>query len=914
MRSDNAIKREILGGLNSSTLWKELLKSLLGRELVAFGVEVVKSVEVILDEFHRLGYLSEGGLQDLIAAAYLNDVSLDVRRPAYVKGRLGLKTNPAEVLEGVCGPFCVRLTIAGNYYYTWQFVDVSAHNTFYQAKVKQAWNGTQRLVRLWDDIPDDLESWTLYKEYASDTGEVTPHYLKLGLDAISDSVRIFCKGPKYGSKSTKDITHAIFPVQLYDGYNGGPTEFCYKVLPGHDGSVNVHFGDGIWGKPYDASLSYHIYWLDKTYGEIDLENLTSDSVTSIQANQIALDTLLNPVNLEQQAIFEIDSADNSTETIDMTYALSYVKSQLARLRGLGSVAQVRSFCNSIEGVQDCHIIADENKLNIYIKPTNPEDKYFDNIYDWLIQKGVGGMTYSVQAGSVLYFDIKVTLLGVLTGISFVSLSNAITSELQERYSRSNMLFREVVSVLEIAQIIQNIAPDVRALVELTVTEDITRLDGVFRTSLLPIRNTIYKEPAGQGSSVNSGGWSDNNGLLYSIRSAAYTANWPLWVRCGDSYICTESRTTAWDPVLLNFKADVKFPENSVVGYAFKIDDTNINKWKTFQSNHQTLMIGPNISGNNKGDIYRMSAGIFGGRSSPIYTGGSGMFSYEYFDNPLHDVSNSNIIYYPASFATICLRGGANPDAIFFNNDFKILLTEFNLNPEISYAGHIEKSYSLSIVQKGDDIFVFTFKGNTLVCEVFSYVEGRVDYRMSDTITVNVDANFNALTAVCAGPQYIFVRDDDDLNNYRTWYCYSWVVDRSIWKITLTDIDKDSKPQGYEIVNPPDPGQDIYLGHQGNVVVERTKRGNNADGPIVAAFITDGLTFTKEVRSTGIQQISIQEPKVAGHVDYDTGIISITDNSGTLEGLSYSVTSVTLPERTSTYPVRSTVKVVKGGSG
>jgi hypothetical protein len=905
MRDDGAIKREIVYRLGNNNLWTELRKSLLGRELLAFGASTVKSVEMLMDEFKRLGYLSEGGVQDLIAAAYLNDVSLDLYRPAYVKGLIRDKENPDRKLDGIMGPYCIEVLVDGTAFYTWRFVDVAKSNIYYQSKVRQTWNHAA-MVELWDKhtAKQNHLNWVLYKEYAATRGDTTSCYIKLGIHAISDSVRVFCRFPKYGDKDT----NVILPMQLYDGYNGGPSEPNYKVLPGHDGSVNVHFGDDIWGAAYNQDLFYHIYWLEKTYAEIDLETLDSDSLTSISSMQIPVDTLLQQVPLNVNNVqFEFESADNTTSAVDMVYASTYVKSKLGELRGLGSVSQVRAFCNSISGVLDSYVVADNNRLNIYIKPMNPNDAYFDNIYDWLIQRGVGGLTYTVQIGEPLFFSIKITLFGVLSGYDTTDLTTRIKQVLTERFSRTQIAFRETVSVLEIVQKIQEIAPDVRALVELTVTEDIKPINGAYKTSLLPLKNTMYREPAGSRS-----GWVERDGVLSETGFAYETFDFAIGTVCGDSFISKNSSGgVAYNLTTLQYRDSIGFissgstssPDPSM-GFALGNPNT---MFRTYQSEYYTLLLS------QRGEIWKMSAEVFGGRTSTLYASGSTTFTYKGYTLP---GAMSLGVYYPASFANVCVTANnGKPKVLFYDMAFNLLLSEIYIetsggntalpdaiNSTVS-TGQTQGLPEVSMIQKSNKILLFSVdSAGVLYCDILTYTDGKVAYRKSVDNQI-IGAPTAKITQVLVGPKFLFAGRFDPFAALG-FSVYSWSFDEESWSITLTKIGEDLSTSTSEFAY-------LWMTHDGGAITYRLK-----NSPYTwYTLSTDGNTLEeKEVVATNGEtsaSINTYSNIPQAYIEYDTGSISVNTSATTLDGMTYQVANIALSDKSTSYPELRTIEVFKG---
>jgi hypothetical protein len=875
----------------------------MGRELVAFGIETVKAIEVILDEFNRLGYTSEAGLQDLIAAAYLNDVPLDFQRPAYVKGTI--TGEGGRKVAGICGPYSFYVNLSNNYYYTHNFVDLSASNTLYQGTVKQSYSGTAPIMRFWKDVPGQFQSvpWFTYREYAAPDGGNSSVYVKLGLHAMSASVRVFGKIPKYPGGTTKQVA----PLALYDGYNGGPDEWTYKVMPGHDGSVNVYFGDGVWGKPYDPATLYHIYWIERTYNNVNLDDVSLLNPT-VAGDDPGAYPDNNPAPFNKLK-FEIQSIDNSPgKDIDITYASAYLKGQLAQLRGLGSLQQVREFCKSIPDVLDAYVIAAANTLRVYIKPRYAYDAVFDHIYDWLIQKGVGGMTYSVERGRPLSFTVNVRLFGDLTGLVQSDAISNIKSELEKRYAYDVTPFRDVVSILEVQQIIQSVLPNLTALVSLSIKENLYSYDGMLRTSILPVRNTI-KVRDGNGNVTHA----DYEGVLYQYDSVVgITADFNTRYRVGDSLI---TGSDFINPILSEHLSGV------IHSLLDNVTITSDTVMYTTQSQYNALLVvkNPNGATAETGDhstVFMVPSPTLGETEGSIYASLSKSFTATQVKDV--DLATWPTYLWPAAGINIGIRPSGVTAALvlLYNSSFVPIFSLATLQGDFSQAvtHTMDKSNpvnKLTLAQSGDDVFVFRARGAS-VPAVYIIRNISVSPAASE---VTLDGSPPSGDYLYAGPEYIFSISGSTNQTRVTAWRWSYEDSGTNSKMKFTTISGTINIP-VNIANM----IEAFINHTGDILVVQFKGPGGTPGntPFYTVTLTPNpdnpaqpIPVLRTVYDGQTPNISVKARVYVGAVDYNTGIIAT--GLKRLDNVSYDASNIAMLPESPVYPImnKDNIKVTFG---
>jgi hypothetical protein len=580
-------------------------------------------------------------------------------------------------------------------------------------------------------------------------------------------------------------------------------------------------------------------------------------------------------------------------------------------------------------------VADDNNLNIYIKPAVAADEYFDHIYDWLVQRGVGGMTYVVEKGTPLKFSILVRLFGSIAYLNLVTVANQISKELTTRYAYRNIPFRETVSVLEIAQIVQTVLPGLRTLVELTVEEELKVQSGVMRTSLPPIKGTII-----------SNRWVDYDGGIYQpivsamqierdytpILPAGYQTN-DRYFRFGDSLICSYDSANvypnAWNPVTESYQSTPRItPLPSKIGIPSDGGTIPfITQIKTWQSPYRTVLLN-----NKDSEIYQTQA--FNFSSGGALYAASKLFTVDVFSYKNSDLWTNRMIY-PATFANLVLKCEAGSNFMYYYSlDWNPTLLQEDLR-EVSndpiYAdggfnpltGTDKGKGRLAMIQVDNVVYLFVVsKAGVLNCEAFSYENDSIYRKSRDNIAIELTSgsfpNMVGDVALHIGTQYLFIKSAVD----KSLTAYKWEIDKtdsSRWVITLN-------PMGETLVNMPTFADDleIWLTHDGDTLVERLIQSPSS-GPHYGIHIytlerkstTDSTLVLTADRGTGnpvysgTGTVRAQALAMQGQVNYDTGVISLNSFAQSTTTITYRVSDVALLSTSKAFPVFAGVKVIQG---
>lgn len=412
----------------SDPILSSVSRSLVGKELTYFAGNVIYQVESMGNAVSRFADVARADFQQLIAYAYTNDVPCDTVKPATV--RITLKTASVKVLP----PFAVRLEVGNLNFYNIDFVRTDQQITLYQGTPKAVTSisrstegATLDALGIDSGVLSDesYQSWTLYKEFQK--GKYQSSYIKLGENAISDSVRVFAR--QMGTNSSMgvlvDPTQIVFPYTEFNRSLTSPEAKLYKVRTGWDLSVNVLFGDDNWAMQVNQDqYQYEVYWLEAGVTNFNLK----------ANNKLYLGYDNDP----SQKILLRDSGDGEYysvtsyslgESQSLAYARSFVQTKTFAQQGLVTEQQILSYLAALPSVNSSRVDTDSesNTVTVTLKPTDPEDTYFQFIEDYLYQYGVIGNKYKVVVATPLDFNVELTTISQ-SGLSELSRARQVVEE------------------------------------------------------------------------------------------------------------------------------------------------------------------------------------------------------------------------------------------------------------------------------------------------------------------------------------------------------------------------------------------------------------------------------------------------------------------------------------------------------
>lgn len=535
----------------SGTTWNALAESLVGKELLWWGANVIVNAEEISDAINGVQDLSRENMDKVLQFAYTNEVSCDTNKPATVKVRIYDNGSVPTVPE-VVGPFQVMLQIGSLTFFNLEYQNSSEELTLYQGTLCQAYSGTEDFVRYDGATAFTDKSWRLYSQFKE--GKYQSAYIKLGEGAVSSSVRVFAQ-QKSGAGATG--SRPIFPYTEYNAALSDPEAQLYKVRTGWDRSVNVLFGDSNWAKTIDVSqYQYQILWLQ---GGTSRFNMLSSAQLFIAGSEydgsagaagITKQNASGSLSVYYESLSTTDGESNS-----LSYARSYVVSALYKTRGVVTDTQIKNFVNSFDSVQSAKVTSANGVVQVVVKPTVEGDTAFGFLQDFLYQYGVDGMQYVVRAGTPLYFSVHLTAVDTTRAVDAAAAKRVVMQEFS--YSSLSILSDVSAAIINQTLILNGINGVVSSI---RVTEPVEVDNGQQVLSALPVVNTIkqyvgesvlvgfdsdgvYKELAPVGSETP--GWSvDVSGTPYVSVAGDY-----LYVSNGSNYYMTrfeESRLVSVD--------------------------------------------------------------------------------------------------------------------------------------------------------------------------------------------------------------------------------------------------------------------------------------------------------------------------------------------------------------------------------
>ena len=249
---------ELIGSRSGSS-WSSLKDSLVGKELLWAGANIVSATELLSDSVNGVLDLSRYDLRQLLSYAYTNEVPVDLSRPASVKISFsGFSSSSPKTFA----PFSLCLRVGNSSFYNIGYCDTSGEVDLYQGVPQYVISGSDFRSSLPFPASDltDGGPWRLYLELRE--GRYQSSYVKLGSAVLSSSVWVFARsigtsGSDYGP---------VFPYTSYNASLSNPSAKLYKVRSLWDESCVVLFGDSNWAQPVlPSQYDYCIVWLRGTY-------------------------------------------------------------------------------------------------------------------------------------------------------------------------------------------------------------------------------------------------------------------------------------------------------------------------------------------------------------------------------------------------------------------------------------------------------------------------------------------------------------------------------------------------------------------------------------------------------------------------------------------------------------------------
>lgn len=673
------IKQKLDQSLNSPT-WNELKQSFIGRELIEYGTSVIFLSQQQVTSIQNNQYVDTADLQSLLMYCFNRDIPVNINRPAYIKASVET--------DNLLLPYSVTLTSGKVSFSNIGYVDGQEVTTFYQGTVNAMY--TKVLANIQET---ETQRFTVY--YDVDEGS---YFIKLGKDAMFESVRA------YTEKGSVQI------ISEYDILREDPDANVMKLKRGYDKSLNLYFGNGIWGAKYSSQYNYHIVWLNTTQSTFDATNITFNSTYG-------------------SLPFVIESSDAGLSD-DISMTRENARAGIAKLSVAATEPQIRAVVNNCLPVLDCLVSPSQtepNKVTIYVKPKVVTDTIFDSITDKLNLFGEIVTQYVVKRGEPINFYVYLKANSAIAQ----STKNDIEQVIKDYLSYDVQPYKMNVSSITINDRIYSLAlGKVIASIKLKQHLDIATNEIMLPTR--PYRGTIEVY---QGS--NLVGW-DTEGLLYGafdpiqVNLTNLFKFGDFFISCGNqilSYNEDFSRaadSTGYAPFSgtkkVLYDANRALLKQDELIIEIDINDTFVDGLFSIQRNPTSRIVAVSETRSNLDLTYAMyqkDVGVY-----RIVPSGSQFYLFKYeFKNGLLQTPNFSVIVAPEAGWTIkALAVQSSSAYVFFSQGVRFIQNYTNpTNSEMLLVDNIQ------LLQDNLDNIVFVNMENILTVMVHQILNEKHRY-------------------------------------------------------------------------------------------------------------------------------------------------------------------------------------------
>ena len=423
MNKEEAYKK--LSDKLTSHVWGNLKTSLLGKELLSFGAELISEVSQVASDLKDVFFIETCPKKYLYACAWINELKLDTVKPFTIKVKFDYSVLKKTFSKTIYGPFEIKIQVGTALYYNIDFVNVNDDMILYQGEPYRAKDIENLETGIYSE---DFINFAWEKsDTVMDSEGLSSTRVKLTKNTITDSVRVF----------TNDggVTPCTEYSELY--YTGTGLYNTYKIRVNEEDIQYVVFGDGSWGKKLNPDTN--IIWLNATFVKVSEQSSTK---VFIQNKYVSSDDLF----LNKQ--FTIGD-----ESPSIDYLRTQLRGQLAKTTSVSNKQQLRMFVNSLPTVLDSYpLVTDSNEVTVYIKPTNPGDKTFGFISYLLGIYGDICVNYKAKVAGSYKFSVKIKEPSVFTEAQ----RNQVVNRLQEKFAYDNIGFETQVTTSSIAALIKDL--------------------------------------------------------------------------------------------------------------------------------------------------------------------------------------------------------------------------------------------------------------------------------------------------------------------------------------------------------------------------------------------------------------------------------------------------------------------------
>lgn len=457
MRAKSEIKSTLTSKLTSD-IWKKLQNGLLGRELIAFGAEVISENENVKDTMLLQMNPETADKNGLYMLSQMNEIPITNIKPSILVVQV-------ESNVRTYAPYELQYNV-GNVHFT---------NIEYtmQGKSVSLINGTHKCY----SVPNGSSISEGAIEGGSETffydGTTTYSGIKLG-NAYPDSIVV-----EYLNDSDVMVEMNRYSPDIA---LSNVVDIMYKVVTGVDGNIYIRFlkNDDTIPTP----TTFKIDWLDHSADEFDVED--------------------NEVKDGNDVIATIEYYSQGVVD-DLNFMRQQLKKEMAKYNGLNTPISVENYVKGMPYVLDAKCEKGEDGLCVYVKPSSPTQDDYSMYLDF------SEIAAHISLNSILFPNIKVKvanqiMFGVeISGVNDLKLQQGISSLLQERFSYTNMGFNTIINVGSILSEIYGkygIVPTIN----MTIKEQFVNGKPL---SFIPIKNSL--KLYGVDNSVVA--WEEND-LLY----------------------------------------------------------------------------------------------------------------------------------------------------------------------------------------------------------------------------------------------------------------------------------------------------------------------------------------------------------------------------------------------------------------
>lgn len=407
MKTKEEIRQALLDYLKAqeSGKWSEVSSSLVGRELLSYGAEVINVTENLADSIMTSLDYNKLTASTAINLSRLYRVPLTFNKPAYIQVQLLGGTSVAAYK-----PFELRISKGGALYTNISACQSTDKVTLYQGEIHEALSDGQSQI-----LPISNVQSTLYKARIISLTTNQRHTGHVIGEGLPQSVHVFYYDKDTGASSI---------ATEYKPWYASTDHVLFLQYVLSDRRIMVCQGEKEWSKVGD--YNYQILWLKPTDVNVDTDNIKVQTADGVDVT----------FNLLDYANAEFDS---------VSYAREYINAAHLEMTSLSSRSQLETYVTAQPSVHSCYASTlGTNSIVVYCKPsTDGQSAESLNELSAVVQeRGNLGFTYSIIQGNRLDFDIIISTGSVLTNEE----KQFISTLLSEYFSWDNLSIGQGVNL------------------------------------------------------------------------------------------------------------------------------------------------------------------------------------------------------------------------------------------------------------------------------------------------------------------------------------------------------------------------------------------------------------------------------------------------------------------------------------